>query len=60
MMNSTKEMGVNPKQWIMEIKDVITLALSSQPMQRLVKVQAKYEARESHFMFSRVQESVRE
>jgi len=26
-----KEMGVYPKQWIMEIKDVVTLTLGSQP-----------------------------
>jgi hypothetical protein len=60
MVNSTKEMGVYPKQWIMEIKDVVTLALGSQPRQRFAKVRTKYEARESHFMFLRMQESVKE
>jgi hypothetical protein len=44
----------------MEIKDVVTLALGSQPKQRLAKVWAKYEAHESHFMLPKVQESVRE
>jgi len=39
---------------------VATLALGLQPKQGLVKVRAKYEAQESHSMFSKVQESVRE
>ncbi len=43
-----------------EDQDVVTLTLGSQPRQRLVKVQAKYEARKSHFMLLRVQKSVRE
>jgi hypothetical protein len=30
---------------------IMTLALGLQPRQRLVKVQAKSEAQESHFMF---------
>ncbi len=36
------------------IYDVATLALGSRPRWRLVKVWAKNEARESHFMLSRV------
>jgi len=39
---------------------IATLALGSQPRQGLVKVRAKREARESHFMLPGVQESVRE
>jgi hypothetical protein len=39
---------------------VATLALGLQPRQGLVKVWAKYEVRESHFMLLGVQESVRE
>jgi hypothetical protein len=39
---------------------VATLALGSQPRQGLVKVRAKCEARESHFMVSEVLENVRE
>jgi len=39
---------------------VATLALGSRPKQGLTKVRAKCEARESHFMLPRVQESVRE
>jgi hypothetical protein len=39
---------------------ITTLTLGLQPRQGLAKVQAKYEARESHFMLPRVQESVRE
>jgi len=39
---------------------VATLALGSRPRQGLAKVRAKREARESHLMFSRVQESMRE
>jgi hypothetical protein len=39
---------------------VATLALGSWPRQGLVKVWAKYEAQESHFMLPRVQENVRE
>jgi len=40
--------------------NVTTLALGLQPRQGLEKVRAKCEAWESHFMFSGVQESVRE
>jgi hypothetical protein len=40
--------------------NVITLALGSQPRQGLAKVQAKSEARESHFMLMGVWESVKE
>jgi hypothetical protein len=36
---------------------VATLALGSQPRQRLAKVRAKREAQESHFMLSGVQNS---
>jgi hypothetical protein len=39
---------------------VATLALSLQPRQGLAKVWAKTEARESHFVFLRMLESVRE
>jgi len=39
---------------------VVTLTLGSQPKQRFAKVQAKNEAWESHFMLSKMQESVRE
>ncbi len=39
---------------------VVTLALGSRPKQRLVKMQAKKEAQESHFMVLGVQENVRE
>ncbi len=39
---------------------VVILALGLQPRQRLVKVRAKSEARESHFMLPKVWESVRE
>ncbi len=39
---------------------VTTLALGLQPRQRLVRVWAKKEAQESHFMLPRVQKSVRE
>jgi hypothetical protein len=42
------------------IKYFATLALGSQPRQGFVKVWAKYEARESHFMLLGMQESVRE
>ncbi len=42
------------------MRGVTTLAFSSRPRQGLAKVRAKYEARESHFMFLGVQESVRE
>jgi hypothetical protein len=41
-------------------QNVATLALGSWPMQGLTKVEAKYEAWESHFMFPGMQESVRE
>jgi hypothetical protein len=44
----------------MVTKYVATLALGSWPKQRLVKVQAKSEAWESHFMLPGVWESVRE
>jgi hypothetical protein len=40
--------------------DVATLALSSQPKQKLAKVRVENEAWESHFMLSKVEESVRE
>ncbi len=40
--------------------NVATLALGLRPRQGLAKVRAKNEARESHFMLSRVWESVRE
>jgi hypothetical protein len=36
------------------VSNVVTLTLGSQPRQGLAKVQAKSEARESHFMFARV------
>jgi hypothetical protein len=39
---------------------VVTLALGSRPRQGLVKMRAKCEARESHFIFLGVCESVRE
>jgi len=39
---------------------VVTLALGSRPKQRLVKMQAKKEAQEPHFMVLGVQENVRE
>ncbi len=39
---------------------VATLTWGSRLMQKLVKVRAKYETRESHFMFPRVQKIVRE
>jgi hypothetical protein len=39
---------------------VTTLALGSRPRQGLAKVRAKNEARESHFMFPRMWESVKE
>jgi hypothetical protein len=39
---------------------IATLALGSQPRQGLVRVRAKREAREAHFMFPGVQKSVRE
>jgi hypothetical protein len=39
---------------------VVTLALGSRPKQGLVKVRAKCEAREAHFMFPGVWENVRE
>jgi hypothetical protein len=39
---------------------VTTLALGSQPKQRLAKVPAKREAHESHFMLPRMWEAVRE
>ncbi len=39
---------------------VATLALGLQPRQGLARVRAKREARESHFMFSGVQKSVKE
>jgi hypothetical protein len=39
---------------------VTTLALGLRPRQGLAKVQAKYEARESHFMLPGVQENARE
>jgi hypothetical protein len=39
---------------------VATLALGLQPRQRLARVQAKREARESHFMPLGVQKSVKE
>jgi len=39
---------------------VATLALGSQPRQGLVKVRAKCESQESHFMFLGVWENVRE
>ncbi len=39
---------------------VVTLALGLRPRQRLAKVRAKREAQESHLMFSRMQESVRD
>jgi hypothetical protein len=38
---------------------VATLALGSQPKQGLTKVQAKSEARKSHFMLSRMEECER-
>jgi len=44
----------------LESNIITTLALGSRPRQRLVKVRAKYEAWESHFMLPGVQESVRE
>jgi hypothetical protein len=40
--------------------NVATLALGSRPRQRLVKVRAKREAQESHFMFPGGQRSARE
>jgi hypothetical protein len=40
--------------------DVATLALGLRPKQGLAKARAKKEARESHFILPRVQESVRE
>jgi hypothetical protein len=40
--------------------DVVTVALGSQPRQGLTKVWAKGEARESNFMLSKVQKSVKE
>ncbi len=43
-----------------EALDVITLTLGSRLRQRLAKVRAKREARESHFMLPGVQKSVRE
>ncbi len=42
------------------IDDVATLTLGSRPRQGLVKVRAKNEAQESHFMLSGVWENVRE
>jgi hypothetical protein len=39
---------------------VTTLALGLQPRQGFVKVRAKKETRESHFMLRKMQESVRE
>jgi hypothetical protein len=39
---------------------VATLALGSRPRQGFARLQAKKEARESHFMLPRVQKSVRE
>jgi hypothetical protein len=46
--------------WWCNGKSVTTLAFGSQPKQRLIKVRAKCEAQESHFMLPRVQESVKE
>jgi hypothetical protein len=45
---------------LLPLEVVATLTLGLWPKQMLMKVQAKYEARESHFMLSGVQESVRE
>jgi hypothetical protein len=42
------------------MEHVVTLALGLQPRQGLAKGWAKSEAQESHFMFSRMQESVKE
>jgi hypothetical protein len=39
---------------------IVTLTLGSRPKQGLTKVRAKYEARESHFIFLGVQGSARE
>jgi hypothetical protein len=39
---------------------IVTLTLGWQPKEGLAKVWAKREARESHFMFPRVYESVKE
>jgi hypothetical protein len=47
------------KKWVEDKQNVATLSLGLQPKQGLAKVRAKYEARESHFMLSRVQENVR-
>jgi hypothetical protein len=56
---------MNPKYNVIVKQDlnkvfVITLALGSRPKQGLARVWAKREARESHFMLSGVQKSVRE
>ncbi len=42
------------KVWAFDKTNVSTLALGSRPRQGLTKVRAKNEAKESHFMFSRV------
>jgi len=38
---------------------ITTLTLGSRPRQGLARVRAKREVRDSHFMFSKVEESVR-
>jgi hypothetical protein len=45
---------------IHETLPVVTLALGSQPRQKLTKVLAKNEAHESHFMLLGMYESVKE
>jgi hypothetical protein len=40
--------------------NVVTLALGSRPRQKFTNVRAESEAQESHFMFSGVQEGVKE
>jgi hypothetical protein len=47
-------------QLIFNIDFIATLALGSQPMQRLARMRTKKETQESHFMLTGVQKSVRE
>jgi hypothetical protein len=50
MAKETNERKKRANVLIFKRPPVTTLILSSQPKQRLAKVQAKSEARESHFM----------
>jgi hypothetical protein len=59
MLNNNSKNGCKVFTMLMLVC-VVTLALGLWPKQGLAKVRAKYEARESHFMFLGVQKSVRE